>query len=91
MMHIVVQAVMVLVVASAVDANSLHQMRSMVRQAQLKVKAGCPTTQSMSTNYVHTKNVISTSTTFTIRYWTLAKGFASSHSYWQWLLVVSSQ
>ena len=52
MMHIVVQVVMVLVVASAVDANSLHQMRSMVRQAQLKVKAGCPTTQSMSTNYV---------------------------------------
>ena len=27
---------------------------------------------------VHTKNVMSTSTTFTIRYWTLAKGFASS-------------
>ena len=42
MMHIVVQVVMVLAVASAVDANSLHQMRSMVRQAQLKVKAGCP-------------------------------------------------
>ena len=33
---------MVLVVASAVGAKSVHQMRSMVRQEQLKVKAGCP-------------------------------------------------